>query len=81
MNPWIRGEPKSRPSPKAVKGKQKPDPCSHVELHFERGGLYVVCSNKECGAMWRSVLKPAGIVVNPAARSQGLTEHDVRRKP
>lgn len=54
-------------------------PCKHVELHFETGGLYVVCS--ECDDCWRAVLPPNRVVVNVVARSQGLTKQDVRKKP
>jgi hypothetical protein len=82
LNGMFNGKPPLHPSRGWLTKKEaeKP-PCRHPELHFTRGGLYVVCSNKECGDMWRAVLKPAGIVVNPGARAQGLTEHDVRRKP
>lgn len=59
--------------------KEKKAPCKHEGLHFERGGLHVVCS--DCGDMWRAVIKPHGIVLNIAARSQGLNRQDKRRNP
>ena len=57
----------------------KPKPCRHLELHFTAGGLYIRCSS--CDAGWRSALPPSYVVVNPKARSQGLTKKDVRKKP
>jgi hypothetical protein len=53
--------------------------CLHEELHFERGGAYIVCSG--CGDMWRAVVKPNGIVVDVMARSQGLNKQDIRKSP
>lgn len=58
---------------------EKKPPCKHEELHFETGGLYIRCS--KCSAGWRATLPPNYVVVNPEARSYGLNNKDVRKKP
>src|SRR5258706_11487810 len=60
--------------------KKTEPPCRHSDLHFETGGLHVVCSN--CGYAWNAVgHHPARSVVDPMARAQGLTEFDTRHQP
>jgi hypothetical protein len=54
--------------------------CSHHSMHFEAGGLYLVCSNKGCGQAWQAVNKDR-LVPDYMARGWGLSELDVRKNP
>lgn len=57
-----------------------PPPCKHPVLHFEAGGLYLVC--KGCKYTWAAVAHcPLRIMQDVMARSQGLSELDQRVDP
>lgn len=54
--------------------------CNHDHLHFEQGGLYLVCDN--CKYTWAAVgTHPMRIVQDVMARAMGLTEMDKRSNP
>ena len=58
--------------------RAKPQPpCRHPHLHFEDGGLHVVCS---CGQTWQAVAKNR-LTPDFNARSWGLSQLDVRKDP
>jgi hypothetical protein len=52
--------------------------CMHPALHFEAGGLYVVCTG--CGQAWQAVNKER-LVPDFMARGWGFSELDVRKDP
>lgn len=55
-------------------------PCRHPHLHFEAGGLYIVC--KDCKYVWAAVGNCSmRIVQDVMARGMGLTELDRRSDP
>lgn len=54
--------------------------CKHQHLHFENGGLHIVCAN--CGYAWVAVGKnPIRILQDVMARAMGLSELDRRSDP
>lgn len=55
-------------------------PCRHEAIHFETGGLHIVCNG--CGRAWTSVINhPLRNIFDPTARALGLTELDERHNP
>ena len=63
--------------------KQKPTPkppCKHAALHFEDGGLHIVCD--DCKYTWVAVGKdPYRCVHDITARAMGLSDLDKRHDP
>lgn len=54
--------------------------CRHEGLHFETGGLHVVCNG--CGQAWTAVMKhPLRNIFDPTLRALGLNEFDERHNP
>jgi ribosomal protein S27E len=61
-----------------LKKAAPPPPCKHKELHFDDGGLHLVCSN--CGQAWQAVNKER-LVPEFMARGWGFTAMDKRKDP
>lgn len=62
-----------------MKAKPKP-PCKHSKLHFEDGGLHIVCST--CKYTWVAVGHDSLRCVHDIqARAMGLSHMDERRDP
>ena len=63
------------------KKKEEPKaPCKHYRLHFEDGGLHLVCSG--CGYVWVAVgHDKLRCVHDIQARGMGLTNLDHRNDP
>lgn len=62
-----------------IRQVKKADLCKHDNLHFENGGLHLVC---DCGYAWLAVGKhPMRIIQDVMARGMGFTEMDKRTNP
>lgn len=56
--------------------------CRHEHLHFQNGGLHIVCSNPKCKYVWTAVgACPLRIIQDVMARGMGLSELDTRSDP
>lgn len=63
-----------------MKAVKKAEDCKHDSLHFEAGGLYLVCDN--CKYVYAAVgFCPARIIQDTMARNKGLSETDKRCNP
>lgn len=63
---------KSEPPKKPLK------PCKHKKLHFEDGGLHIVCD--DCSQAWQALNKQR-LVPEFMARGWGFSKLDVRKDP
>lgn len=69
---------RKKPAVAPKKAAAKP-PCRHPHLHFENGGLHIICG--DCKRAWVAVLEPYRIIQDVMARAQGLTDLDRRSDP
>ena len=66
-------------TPAKKKAIPKP-PCRHGHLHFETGGLHLVCD--DCKYVWAAVGHcPQRFIQDIQARAMGFTEQDKRHDP